>query len=183
MADLGCSANAAFAFDYLVGRGLQDYQAAAIIGNLQLESHLEPNIEAIDTNGLPSRGIAMWQPARWDRLLSFATATGRDPWTLYVQLDYLWYELESFPDLGLTELARAQSLEDATITFQNRFERPKQSLAHTDRRIDYARAALFACPAVVAPQRKLAGVAVAGASILALVAAAAYGAHRAWSAA
>jgi hypothetical protein len=50
MADLGCSSNAAIAYDYLVGKGLRDFQAAAVVGNLQWESRLNPRLEAMDTN-------------------------------------------------------------------------------------------------------------------------------------
>jgi hypothetical protein len=61
MADLGCSPNAAVAFDYLVGKGLRDYQAAAIIGNLQQESRLNPRAMSPPDPVQPSRGIAQWQ--------------------------------------------------------------------------------------------------------------------------
>lgn len=181
MADLGCSPNAAVTFDFLVGKGLRDFQAAAVIGNLELESKLEPTLQAMDTNNLPSRGIAMWQPARWQTLLSFAAAIGRDPWALDTQLEYLWYELTTSPDLGLDALSQSTTLEEAVLAFQNRFERPRADLAHTDRRIGYARGALFACPAIVAPKRKALGIVAAGASVVALVAAAGYGAYKALS--
>jgi hypothetical protein len=173
VADLGCPSNAAVAFDYLKNRGLQDFQAAAIVGNLQLESRLDPKLAVIDTNKLPSRGIAMWQPPRWQSLLTFST--GRDPWALDTQLDFLWAELQS-GGYGLQELLATTTLEDATVTFQNKFENPSRTLAHTDDRIKYARAALFACPAVKPPssQGRTGTVIVAGA----LVAAVGYGAYK-----
>lgn len=184
MADLICSPNAAVAYDFFTqNMGLSDFQAAAIIGNLQWESHLNPLNDVPDpTKNDPSargRGIASWGPPRWNRLLSLATTTGQDPWTIYVQLDFLRYELESFPDLGLAALMQSTTLEEATVVFQDRFEQPKQVLAHTDRRIAYAQSALFACPAVIVPKRKAAGAVVAGVSLFALVAAAAYGAYKA----
>jgi hypothetical protein len=147
VANLVCSPNAAVAYDYLVSKGLRDFQAAAVIGNLQEESGLNPQLAVPDTNGLPSRGIAMWQPARWQNLLAFAA--GRDPWALDTQLDFLWSEL---PSNGLAQLQNSSTLEDAVVVFQNQFERPNAALAHTDVRTSYARSALLSCPNVRAPE-------------------------------
>jgi hypothetical protein len=173
MPDLGCPPNAATAFDFLVGRGLRDFQAAAVVGNLQWESHLDPRLQAMDTNGLPGRGIAMWQPPRWQNLISFAA--GRDPWVLETQLDFLWAELQSY---GLQDLLATTTLEDATVSFQNKFENPSKSLAHTDKRIEAARAALYACPSVKPPTKWKASGVLATAALGAVMAAVGYGAYR-----
>lgn len=130
-----CSQNAVAAYSFLVGKGLRAFQAAAIVGNLQQESGVNPRLEATDVNGLPSRGIAMWQPVRWQRLLTFAA--GRDPWALETQLEFLWHELWTIPALGLGRLATSTTLEDATIVFQNEFERC--GTCHTSSRLSYAR--------------------------------------------
>lgn len=175
MADLGCSPNAAVAFDYLVGKGLKDFQAAAVVGNLQVESPgVNPQLAVMDTNNKLSRGIAMWQPDRWNALL--ASTAGRDPLALDTQLDFLWNEL---PSHGLQQLLATTTIEDAVLVFQNQFERPLASSAHTDRRIAYAQAALYACPAVrpPAPSSKI-GVAAIAAGVLSLVAAAGYGIYK-----
>jgi hypothetical protein len=173
MADLGCSPNAALAFDFLTGKGLSAVQAAAVVGNLQWESGISPTKSVMDINGLPSRGIAMWQPPRWESLLEFSA--GRDPFSLSTQLEFLWHELPSF---GLTQLLSTARLEDAVIVFQNSFERPRASLAHTDRRIALAQAALYACPAVSPPPKKT-GVTAAAIGALALVGTVGYGVYKA----
>lgn len=175
MPDLGCSPNAAVIYDFLLGKGLLDFQAAAVVGNLQQESRLNPRLQAIDTNGLPGRGIAMWQPPRWQNLV----ASSRDPWGLEAQLEFLWHELQTHPDLGLAPLLATSSLEDAVIVFQNRFEKPRADRAATSKRIDYARAALYACPSVKPPKRRILGAITAAVSVAALVAAAGYGAYKA----
>lgn len=177
MADLVCSPNAATAFDFLVGRGLRDFQAAAVVGNLQQESRLEPRLEAMDTNNKMSRGIAMWQPQRWQNLLAFASSRGGDPWSLDTQLDFLWYELQSQPGLGLQQLLSTTTIEDATIVFQNRFENPNQALAAPQKRIAYAQGALYACPGIRPPARR-GGFAIAAAGVLALVGAVGYGVYK-----
>ena len=174
--DLGCSPNAVIVYDYLVSRGLRDFQAAAVVGNLQLESGINPRLEVMDTNGLPSRGIAMWQPPRWQNLLAFAA--GRDPFSLSVQLEFLWYEL---PGAGLNALLASTTIEDATVIFQDKFENPRHDLAHTDRRIAYAKSALYACPAIKPPPEppRRVGIVAATMGAAALVAAAGYGIYKA----
>lgn len=183
MPDVVCSQNAAIAYDFFTrNMGLRDFQAAAVIGNLQVESAMNPALEAMDTNGKMSRGIAMWQPDRWDRLLSFASSTGRDPWTVYAQLDFLRYELESFPSLGRDALMNSRTLEDATVVFQNRFENPSKQYAHTDRRIAAAQSALYSCPAITpptpAPRSKRTGVIGTVIGVAAVATAIGYGAYR-----
>jgi hypothetical protein len=178
MAELVCSPNAVVAFDFLIGNGLSDFQAAAVVGNLQQESGLNPR--ASGDQGT-SHGIAQWRLNRWDNLRSFAAQQGRDPWSLDVQLDFLWHELQSVSDLGLAELRASTSLEAATVVFQDRFERC--SVCHTSRRIAYAQSALYACPQVAAPDRapvivhRKGGVVVALGLVAALTAAS-YGAYK-----
>jgi hypothetical protein len=68
------NSNAAKAFNFLTGQGLNDYQAAAVVGNLQAESSMMPNrkqgagiqtFSSIDdvTPGV-GFGIAQWTSAR-----------------------------------------------------------------------------------------------------------------------
>ena len=171
MADLGCSTNAAIAFDFLVGKGLSLAQAAGVVGNLQFESGLDPTLAVMDTNGKMSRGIAMWQPDRWQNLIAFAG--NRNPLSLDVQLAFLWSEL---PSRGLSQLRTTTQASDATVVFQNQFENPAAAYAHTDRRIALAEAALYALPQCTPPLIKSkAGVIAATVGVVAVVAAATYG--------
>lgn len=172
-----CSSEASRAYDVFTRRGLNSAQAAGIIGNLQFESSLNPRLEVMDTNGRLSRGIAMWQPPRWQNLLTFAA--GRDPWSLDIQLEFLLYELEAYPELGLRDLLSATSVSEAAVAFQNKFERCDPMLCHTDRRISLANNALSCLS--VSPPTGSARLNVVGASIglLSLVAAAGYGAYKA----
>src|SRR5205823_3502134 len=58
------SANGRTAFEFFVGKGLSDVQAAAIVGNLQQESSINPS--SVQPGG-PGRGIAQWSTgARWN---------------------------------------------------------------------------------------------------------------------
>ncbi len=177
MLDPGCSTNSAIAYNFLTGRGLSSEQAAAVIGNLQVESPgLEPRQEAMDTDGLPHRGIAAWGPPRWQALLTFSN--GSDPWALETQLAFLWHELETDPSLGLSELRSSTTIDAATITFQNRFERCAPALCHPEVRIRKANAAL-ACLSIRPPTlQKRVGIVGAAFAMLSLAAAAGYGAYK-----
>jgi len=124
------SPNVKTAFDFLVARGLTDFQAAGIIGNLQSESGmgLDPTIHQKPTG--PGRGIAQWEVGgRWDttplNVVSYAAQTRRDPWSLELQLDFLWQELLKYPSFGLTLLRSTTNVADAATVFMNQFERPK----------------------------------------------------------
>ncbi len=172
MTDLGCSPNAAVAYKFLIDRGLRDYQAAAVVGNLQFESGLDPTLAIMDTNGQMSRGIAMWQPPRWAQLLAFAGS--HDPLAFNVQLEFLWVEL---PNYGLSSLLASSRLQDAVVIFQDKFEKPNAALAHTDQRIIRAQAVLFACPAVTPPETKVGGT-IAAVALGAFMAAVGYGTYK-----
>lgn len=177
MASPVCSQNAAIAFNYLTGKGLSSVQAAGVIGNLQWESGLNPQLEAMDTNNKMSRGIAMWQPPRWQSLLTFAG--GRDPKSLDTQLDFLWYELQSQPGLGLQQLLASTTSDDATTIFQNRFENPLAAKAHTSDRIKLANDALE-CLTVRSPDNPPSKIGIVAVAVggLGLVAAAGYGVYQ-----
>jgi len=124
------SPNVKTAFDFLVAKGLTDFQAAGIIGNLQSESgkNLDPTIYQKPTG--PGRGIAQWEVGgRWDtaplNVVSYAAQTGLDPWSLELQLDFLWQELLKYPSFGLAALRATTNVADAATVFMNQFERPK----------------------------------------------------------
>jgi hypothetical protein len=99
------SANEKTAFDFFVRKGLSEIQAAAIVGNLQQESNLSPI--SVQPGG-PGRGIAQWSTgARWnatrnDNVAWYASKHGASAHSLGLQLDFIWYELETFSQYGLS---------------------------------------------------------------------------------
>jgi hypothetical protein len=143
--DVTVSAASAFpndgiAFQFFVGKGLTDAQAAGVVGNLDQESGMNPG--AVQSGG-PGRGIAQWSVGgRWDNLVAHANAVGASPWSLDLQLEYVWLELVSYPQFGLAELQASTTVEGATIVFQNKFERC--GVCHQATRIAYAHAAYAA---------------------------------------
>ena len=127
----GAAATTAFpndktAYDYFVAKGLTSFQAAGIVGNLDQESGVDPTIA--QENGGPGRGIAQWSTGgRWDtdsgdNLVAFAATEGLPTSSLTVQLDFVWYELETFPSYGLSTLRASTNVTDAATDFEIDFE-------------------------------------------------------------
>lgn len=136
------------AFNFFKSKGLTDEQAAGIVGNFDHEAGMDPTKH--QTGGGPGRGIAQWSKGeRWDttpgdNVVDFAAKMGKPATSLEAQLEFTWFELNKFRYLGLKKLQAATTVEQATTVFQDYYERPNKALAHTDRRIAHAKAALDA---------------------------------------
>lgn len=134
------------AYNFFRSKGLKDYQAAAIVGNLMQESSVNP--AAVEYGGGPGRGIAQWSVGgRWnadhhDNVEWYASAHGLSPWSLTTQLDFIWYELTTFSGYGLGELESSSNVAAATIAFQDRFE--GCGTCDQSKRISYAEQVLSA---------------------------------------
>jgi hypothetical protein len=119
-------ANDQKAFDYFLGKGLTNFQAAAVVGNLDQESGIDPTIH--QNNGGVGRGIAQWSAgARWDttpgdNVLEYAKQQGKSELSLDLQLDFVWFELNKFSNYGLAELKASSNVTDATQVFEDKFE-------------------------------------------------------------
>ena len=177
MAKLLCSPNAALAFDFFVSKGLTDFQAAGVVGNLQQESQLNPRNYPPSATAEQAFGIAAWHTDRWLKLRSFFS--NLDPWAFDTQLEFVWHELQTDPSYGLAKLRASTTVEDATLAFQDNFEKCGDCRPNT--RIGYAKSVLYACPAISTPPRNNTATAIAAAAFGALFAAVSYGAYKAWS--
>jgi hypothetical protein len=119
------SANDKAAFDFFLGKGLSAAQAAGIVGNLDQESGMSPTIAQL---GGPGRGIAQWSTGgRWDtstddNVVWYAAQQGESAESLTLQLQFIWYELETFPGYGLAALEADTTVDAAAQTFASRFE-------------------------------------------------------------
>ncbi len=114
------------AFDYFLGKGLQNFQAAGIVGNLDQESGVDPT--AVQYGGGPGRGIAQWSTGgRWDTDANdnatwYASTQGQQLLSLQLQLDFIWYELTTFSTYGLSALQSSTDVTSATNVFMSQFE-------------------------------------------------------------
>jgi hypothetical protein len=117
-------ANDKAAFDFFIAKGLTNFQAAGIVGNLDQESGVDP---ASVQSGGPGRGIAQWSVGgRWDtsandNATSYAASQNEARSSLNLQLEFIWYELSNF-SYGLAGLRATTNVTDATVEFMTKFE-------------------------------------------------------------
>ena len=144
--NLDGNSNIEKAFNFFVSEEGGNYtmeQACGMIGNFCVESGPTLNPKAVaPTEG--STGIAQWNPAkaagnRLGQLVEYSSALGLDHLSLGAQLLFTKYELETFNYLGDGPLRKTSSTRDATIVFQDSYERPNKALAHTEKRVSYAK--------------------------------------------
>ena len=113
------------AFDYFVSKGLTNFQAAGIVGNLDQESGVDPN--SVQSGG-PGRGIAQWSVGgRWDttaggnNMLAYAAASNQNAHSLQAQLEFIWLELTT-EGYGYAQLKATTNVTDATVVFMTKYE-------------------------------------------------------------
>jgi hypothetical protein len=113
------------AFDFFRAKGLTPVQSASIVGNLDVESGIDPTIA--QPNG-PGRGIAQWSVGgRWDTIpgdnvKAYAAQKGQSATSLQLQLDFIWFELVTFPAYGLAALRTKTTTAGAVAAFAKDFE-------------------------------------------------------------
>ena len=144
------------AFNFFIspeGGQFTPQQACGMIGNFCVESGASENrgdINPAAVSGFKNEGsfgIAQWNPAkkagnRFGELQKFAGRINRSYRDMDTQLRFVKHELETLPYLGLGQLRSTTTLKDATVIFQNKYERPRSDLAHTDQRIAFAQETL-----------------------------------------
>ncbi len=121
---VGSSANAEYAYNYFISKGLSPEQAAGIIGNLQAESgkNLNPSAYNPAGGGDGAKGIAQW---RGDRQTRFQNRYGKDLLnaTLNEQLDYIMYEFNTTEAESYNAIKKANSPAESARAFDSLFER------------------------------------------------------------
>ncbi len=138
--------NMAKIFNYLVGKGLTDFQAAGILGNMQSESHFEPRLvqygfansrgeisvagqpSSLDDNVPPGGagyGIVQFTASNYkDDLRRISQEKGIIAGDLTLQLDYLWYTLTEGYLKGFADKLKATTdVASATLLFEVEYER------------------------------------------------------------
>lgn len=153
-------------WNYLKGKGLNDYAVAGLMGNLKAESGINPtNLQdsyesslglsdskytsAVDSgqygnfsNDSAGYGLAQWTSSgRKKKLLELAKKKNTSIGDIGTQLDHLWNELSgSYNSSVLTPLKEASSLQQASNVVLHKFEAPAdQSAAVEAKRASYGK--------------------------------------------
>ena len=136
-------------WDFLKGKGLNNFAVAGIMGNIYAESSIradnlqdsfEKRLElsdaeytaAVDSGeyqnfAMDGAGYGLCQWTYWKRkegLYNFAKETNRSVGDPALQLDFLWKELQTDYPALLTALSVAASVREASNAFLFQFERP-----------------------------------------------------------
>lgn len=152
-------------WDYLYGKINNPYGTAALMGNLYVESRLNPSLlqssyarkfgmtsdeytKAVDNNMYldfvhDSAGYGLAQWTYWSRkeaLLSYAKKVNKSVGDLQTQLDFLWEELQSYKTV-INALKNAVDIRTTSDIVCTRYERPTdQSEKAKQNRANYAMA-------------------------------------------
>lgn len=144
--------NAERAYNYLVTHGYSPEQAAGIVGNMILESGVNPQrlqgtslndqTPADEAQGSPEGwGIVQWTPA--GKMITPLKAAGKDPNDLTTQMEYLTdgNRLNGGARADAADRVRATStVDDATQAFGQYYEAPADLGASIELRKTYAEA-------------------------------------------
>lgn len=116
---------ALYALQFFMNRGYSPIAAAGMVGNLDHESGLNPNISGDPRAGRNmATGIAQWWPDRWANLTNWAGKQGLNPRSLDTQLGFVDYELRSRPKV-YQQVVGAQTVRDAAAAFGLGYESPQ----------------------------------------------------------
>lgn len=113
--------------------------AAGIVGNMVIESGVNPESGGIDSNGYYSGGLVSWNAKGYPNVKSMQTGNASADMT--TQLNYLLSNIQANPSL-LSALQAAKNPQDAAWFFANIFERCAScgSRSGTQSRQDFASA-------------------------------------------
>lgn len=137
----GNTRNSRTAYEYFIDKGLSPAQSAGIVGNLQAESGVNLNTQAVGDGG-KAFGIAQWRrdKAAGARAVKFKQKIGKDVLdaSLEEQLDFIWWELNNTYKSAFRRLKDAKTPEEAAAIVDQYYE--QSSGAHRERRMRFASA-------------------------------------------
>lgn len=128
-----------YAYQYYLNKGYRPIEAAAIVGNLDIESGGFRDDVIAGTNKNKdngSEGVAQW---RLDRLTKLKSRY-KNYKSLDNQLDFIDWELKNTHTDALKSMKKANSVEEATHAFTFKYEKPSSNpkLNHFDKRLKSA---------------------------------------------
>ena len=118
----GHSDTAKIVWDFLKSKGLNNEACAAVLGNIERESHFDTG--GVEGNG-EGHGLIQWSYGRKTALLNYANSQGKNWTDIGLQLDFMWAELTGSENATLKMLQKATNVVDATIMFEKLYERAR----------------------------------------------------------
>jgi len=117
-----------FWFRTTTGGQYSQIATAGILGNLWIESYATINDNDLNpaqeqVGGGPGFGIAQWEGSRKNELVERSKSIPFD--TMYAQLSFITFELDTKSWLGKNLLVRAKTVDEASDIFMLKYERPK----------------------------------------------------------
>lgn len=107
-------------FDFFKGKGLNDIQCAAFVGNFYEESKFNTKAHNEPEN---ARGIVQWRLDRLSGLANFAKKVKKKWHDFQLQLDYAWHELTGKYKRTLIELENNKdNLKECVRIVMNKYE-------------------------------------------------------------
>lgn len=100
-------------FNYFISKGLDNLHAAALAGNIQQESNFNPKAD----NGQGYHGIIQWGGGRWSKLQK-----KENHWSLEVQLDFAWEELNGAYKEHFKDFQKDKTIEETTYIIVRHYE-------------------------------------------------------------
>jgi hypothetical protein len=108
-------------------------QALGIIGNLDAESSLNPDMHVKDTDGQIHRGLASWDEPRQEKFRAWA-GHGIENSTLDEQIDFVHHELTGTHYVAGERLRNDRTVNQSARDFTELYERPANAQAEGLRR-------------------------------------------------
>lgn len=131
-------------YNYMIGKGLTDYQAAGVVGNIAIESHGDPTLVQISAQktygehindptpmGTSVGGGKAWGIIQWDaggRAVAYAKQAGITApiYELSTQLDLVWWHMTTETPTSkknfIDEYKKTTTVEDATNSYEQGME-------------------------------------------------------------
>lgn len=118
----GGNPNARRIWNFMIGKGFTEAQAAGWVGNLKQESNWNPS--AIENRGRgPGYGLAQWSFDRKNALFAYAKKR-RKPWNDFqTQLDFIWAELQGPERTAYRAIKAQRRIKEATEAIGTKYER------------------------------------------------------------
>lgn len=116
----GGGGTAGYIAQFFHRKGVPSYLIAGIIGNLSVESGLNPGAPNYREGAI---GLAQWEGGRRSALQAFARTHGGSETDLNTQLEFLWHEMHTSESAAWNRVRQAGNVREAAALWDQYYER------------------------------------------------------------